>query len=606
MDSLAAGLSVRLFTLHGEQGEHYREQAWKEQFDGKRLPARRGGIYDSSGELLAGSLPVFDVVADLTHLRDAGIAARGVYGARKDEFGSVREVQLAFGDDELRRQFLDHAVRVLARPLGYRTEELHDLLASGTGSAELDDGLELEAARRIEMLLEENGIGGIYVREREEVYPSPERLTHVIGYLDATGKGREGVEGTMEEFLRGTEGYRLSKRTGGARRSPPTETIARRRTAATYSDHRHADQDIAERALDHAMVETKAERAVAIVMDPHTGDILALVNRPHFNLNTRIGSLRNVAVSDAFEPGSTFKIVTYSTAYERRLVHPQTIIDCEGASYYDPLMKETLGDHHGYGELSVEMAFAKSTNIGAYKIAKQIGGRELFEAALAFGFGKKTGLNLNAESPGKLREFEKWSNASLWGHCKGYEVSATPLQVARMLCVVANGGWLVQPRVVDRVVSANGNLVRKFPNGKTERLLSDLTIERMTSAMLAVTGDDGTGKQARVPGYHVAGKTGTARKYIEGVGYADGGWVNGVRIPPRYTVSFAGFLPAQAPRIACLVVVDDPQGDPAARFGGSVCGPVFSRIASQTMAYLDVPPDSPEELSLPEPVAAAP
>ena len=284
-------------------------------------------------------------------------------------------------------------------------------------------------------------------------------------------------------------------------------------------------------------------------MDPFTGEVLAMANRPHFDLSTREGKRGNIAVSDQFEPGSIFKIVALSGGLEEKVISPRTNLFCEWGNWRTGGM--VVKDHHPYGNLTAEDAFMKSSNIGFYKIALKLGPQRFFDYIQKFGFGQRTGIALTSEITGQIYPPEKWSRPSFASMARGYEVAVTPIQMATALGVIANGGELMKPLLVRKITDSDGRTVEEYKPRVLSRVISEKTAHQVREAMVKVVSEKGTAKRAAVEGYVVAGKTGTARKVANGKrGYLAG----------QYVVSFMGFLPAENPQFTALVMIDDPHG----------------------------------------------
>lgn len=580
-----SALSVRLVWLQVVNDEYYAEHAERYYVDEEELPPSRGRIIDRNGDLLARSQTVYRLIADANHLRDDGIAEVGV---AQSEGLSIREVRRKYSVEEISELYLTEVVRVLAKPLGVPNWELRQKFdKKKAGYIVLKRGLPEDDHRAMADLLRESKIGGVYFRqETQRFYPSPDRLTHVLGYVDAEGNGKTGVEKIAEEYLQGEAGFRFLERDRRGREivvfrgesKQPTEGHTVRLTIDM------ALQCIVENALAQAVDMYQPEKATIILMDPATGAVVAMASRPDYNLVTREGLRRNPAVSDLYEPGSTFKVVALAGALDRRLINLRTPIYCEeGIFEFDGL---TLEDHHPYGELSAQMVFAKSSNIGTFKIARQLSADSFYSYMRSFGFGQKTGIDLTAEAGGTVKRVENWSTPSLSRMGMGYEVSVTPLQMVAAYGAIANGGELMKPMVVSSIEDSRGRVVEKFEPETVRRVISEQAAARMREAMMAVVGEDGTGELAAVPGHRVAGKTGTARKYSP---------ENGEYLHGRYVVSFAGFFPAEDPKLVGLVVIDDPVAEGVNIYGGTIAGPIFSRIAGAAATYLNIEPSYTED-----------
>ena len=322
-------------------------------------------------------------------------------------------------------------------------------------------------------------------------------------------------------------------------------------------------------------------------MDPYTGEILALANAPDFNPNAyrdaREELRRNRAIQDIYEPGSTFKIVTASAAFEERAATPSTIIDASAGNIR--FGSRVINDDHNYGVLSFAQAIIKSSNVGAIKVALKLGPEKVSDYVRRFGFGKPTSPDFRGESPGIVWDPSKLTDSALASVAMGYQVGVTPLQMAQAVSVVANGGELVQPRVVRAVIRDRRRL--PVPRKVIARPITTDTAATLTQIMEGVV-TEGTGKAAQIPGYTVAGKTGTAKKLVNGSyrGHSD------------YNVSFVGFVPAQKPVFAIVVVVDSPHR--VSPYGGVVAAPIFQKIAQTALRHYGVP----QSINAPEPLSS--
>ncbi|PZR76173.1 MAG: penicillin-binding protein 2, partial [Chthoniobacterales bacterium] len=353
-------------------------------------------------------------------------------------------------------------------------------------------------------------------------------------------------------------------------------------------------QNIVEQEIDAAVREYRPEKATIILMRPQTGEILAMANRPNFDLNQRNTArpeqMKNRAIIDMMEPGSTFKIVTAAAALNERKVRPDTTIFCENGLWN--FGGRPLHDHKPYGELSVQDILIKSSNIGAAKLALSLGDQKFYEYIRRFGFGERTGVELPGEISGVIRPPQSWSKISITRIPMGHEVGVTPLQMTMAMATIANGGKLVTPRIVKSVTTADGKTISEFSPQILRQVISPETSREVATALRGVVSDRGTAAAAAVPGFNIAGKTGTAQKVDPHGGYEHG----------KEVVSFSGFLPADHPEFVAFVVLDDAKtSKPELNYGGQVAGPIFSRIAEKAARYLDLEPH-PELL---KPTAAA-
>ncbi|MCK4401593.1 hypothetical protein KAW08_04755, partial [bacterium] len=331
-------------------------------------------------------------------------------------------------------------------------------------------------------------------------------------------------------------------------------------------------QHILERELDRLVEKFSPKSVTGIVMNPNTGEILAMANRPTYDPNNA-GSFthdcrRNRAVTDAYEPGSTFKIITAAAALNNKVFEPEDVIFAENGSYR--FMRHTIHDHDPYGKITFRQALEVSSNIAFAKIGIKIGSKELYKYIRLFGFGAKTGIKLPGEAKGLLRSLSRWSKLSVGVIPFGQEISVTPLQLITAISAVANGGNLMAPMIVK---GFKPRVVRRVVSFKTSKVLSEI----LTGVV-----ETGTGINAQIEGYTIAGKTGTAQKYIPGEGYSS----------KKYVASFIGFLPVPNPQVAILIMVNEPQ---EAYYGSIVAAPAFKNVAQDVLRYLNIFPDKGEQ-----------
>jgi cell division protein FtsI (penicillin-binding protein 3) len=342
-------------------------------------------------------------------------------------------------------------------------------------------------------------------------------------------------------------------------------------------------QYIAEQELDEVVTRTRAAAGVVIVVEPQTGAILALAVRPTFDPNAPRGDAnlwRNRAINDAYEPGSTFKLVAAAAALEERLVSPGELIDGEDGSLV--VENTVVHDSHKNGWMTFAQVLQKSSNIGMVKVAQRLGPDRLARYVSAFGFGQKTDVDLSGEQRGLIKEPQAWSRRTLASLAMGQEIGVTPMQLVMAVSAIANGGTLMRPFVVSEVRTPAGETVARFDPIVRRRVVSTETAGVMTDILRGVVLAGGTGTLAAVAGYDVAGKTGTAQK-------AD--LLTGGYSATRMVSSFVGYLPADDPKLCILVMVDEPQ---TAHWGGIVAAPVFQRIAAQAVRHLGILPKSEE------------
>jgi cell division protein FtsI (penicillin-binding protein 3)/stage V sporulation protein D (sporulation-specific penicillin-binding protein) len=412
-------------------------------------------------------------------------------------------------------------------------------------------------------------------------------LCHVVGFTDFDQHGIQGVEASMDQYLRGEDGYRY------------VERDARGREIVLYRGLEHEPRDgfqvhltidlhlqtIVEDELDTAMREYTPEKATIILMRPQTGEILAMANRPNYDLNLRSEAdpeqKKNRAITDLMEPGSTFKIVTAAAAINERRVRLDSMIYCENGVWNFGGRPLHDHGHKGYGDLTVQDVLVHSSNIGAAKMAIMLGEQKFYEYIRRFGFGDRTGIELPGEIGGMVHPPRSWSKISITRIPMGQEVGVTPLQMIVAMSTIANGGKLVQPRIVKSIIDDHGKPLSVLRPTDVRQVISPETASKIAFALRGVATKRGTAAEAAVPGFTISGKTGTAQKAAPHGGYEKN----------KYVVSFSGFLPSENPAFVGLVVLDDAHPkDPNLNYGGTVAGPIFSRVAEQAARYLDLEP----------------
>lgn len=478
------------------------------------------------------------------------------------------------------RQIKDkrNVARLLSPILKVSESFLIERLSRDKGFIWLKRKLSPEESARVKALC----IEGIeFLKEPKRFYPNGSLASHLVGYAGMDNKGLEGLELFYDEYLKGSPGYRATLRD------------AKRRAIASFEYEYYPSidgfdlaltideviQHIAEREIDRAMKDAHPKGACIIVMDPKTGDILALSNRPTYDLNSfgeiPLDRKRNRVVTDMFEPGSTFKIVTAAAALEKKVVGLNDRFFCENGEYR--IAGHILHDHKPHGWLTFRQVIEKSSNIGTVKVAQILGPSELYRFVKAFGFGQLTEVDLPGEVPGFIRPPSLWSKLSISAIPMGQEVTVTPIQLACAISAIANGGELVKPRVVTSIQDKKGQIIKSFEPTVIKRVISAETAAIMRDILSGVV-SDGTGKLAEVEGYKVAGKTGTSQK-IE---------PNGTYSHSKFIASFIGFAPVDDPRIAVVVMLDEPK---PFYYGGVVAAPVFKRVAQDVLRYLEIKPE---------------
>jgi len=413
--------------------------------------------------------------------------------------------------------------------------------------------------------------------EYKRFYPHGELLANLLGFTNVDSQGIEGVERMMDGELGGKPGKRFTRRDALGREIKAFEermipAVDGHRVVLTIDRYL---QYVTERALDRAYRKWKAKGAVAVLMNPHNGEVLAMATRPTFDPNSPgqvpFENYRNRAVTDMFEPGSVFKIVAATALLGERKVTMTEKINCEQGEWTWGF--KTLHDVHGYGLLSFPEVIIKSSNIGTTKFASRLAPKTLDHYMKLFGFGRKTGIDLEGEAPGFLRPPPQWSKTSPYAVPIGQEVMVTALQLGRAISFIANGGYLVEPQVIERVEDIHGVTLREKAPSREEPKLEPAIVEVLKEILWKAT-EEGTGKSARVKGIPVAGKTGTAQKIL---GYRKG------YSHSNFMGSFIGFAPADEPILSMVVVLDDPR---PLYYGGTVAAPVFSEVMEAALAHL--------------------
>lgn len=504
------------------------------------IPASRGTIYDRNGVQLAIGEHATTIYADPRQIRDPERVA----------------------------QFAARALRLDPRRLAER------LAARKRGFVYVAR----QADPRRAAALARRGIDGLgFYAEERRAYPQRSIAAHVLGYAGIDNRGIAGLEWSLDKILAGKPGSQTFVKDPVGRAIEVVQTTPEREGRDVYLTLDHNLQATAESVLRATVRRWGAKAASAVVLDPRDGAVLAMAVAPGFDAN-RFGAAptwltRNRAVTDTYEPGSTFKLITVAGVLSERIAEPDT-------TYVLPpsirVADRVINEAHSRGteQMSVADILSRSSNVGTITLALALGKERVAKWIGRFGFGRPTGIDFPGETAGIVLPPKRWSGSTIGNVPIGHGIAVTPVQMATAYAVVANGGMLVQPHLVRRI----GGGKRVVP--KTRRILSP-GVARTMAAMLEGVVDDaaGTGAEAAVPGYHVAGKTGTAAKPDERGGYSQS----------RYVASFVGFVPVTKPRLVILVTVDEPRG---AIWGGVVAAPAFQQIARFGLQYLEIPPDS--------------
>jgi cell division protein FtsI (penicillin-binding protein 3) len=505
------------------------------------ISPKRGTIYDRKGRELAVSLPMDSVFGDPAEITDAGLVAR-----------------------------------LVSRVVNTPADDLETKIGGARTPVRLARKLSPEMVQRIEDM---NLRGVFFQKENRRVYPQRQLAAHVLGYVDVDEKGMGGVEYSLDREIRGRPG-RMMAMADGRRRWYDGQGSAPDPGANVTLTIDETIQYIAEKELAKAIDETHAKAGTVVVQNPNNGELLAVANWPTFDPNDP-GSYPDEArmdraVSAAYEPGSTFKVITLTGAIENGVARPDTLVDCQMGKIF--VAGRLIHDWHPFGTLTVEKILAHSSDVGAIKVALQLGAPRFYDTIRSFGIGQPTGIELPGENRGLLRPLDNWSGSSIGSIAMGQEVSVTPIQITSAISAIANGGTLYRPRIIQ---DADGKIgISARPDTEPRDVTDQKTAADMRHMMEDVV-LEGTGKPAQLNGYTAAGKSGTAQKIDPATGRYSA---------TQYNSSFVGFAPVNEPAITILVVLDSPVG---AHHGGEVGGPVFKRVAEQVLAYLATAHDVP-------------
>ncbi len=543
------GIAVRLFVLQVWNHKELAQMAASQQQDVLEVGARRGSIYDRKMNELAASVEMPTVVANPREIKEPAKTAQALSGILEIDTQVI-----------LQKLSSSKAYKILKRKVTPEIEK------------------QILAAR----------LSGIHLYpEPKRFYPQKELAGQLLGFLNAEDQGEYGLEKLFEQELRGQAGKILVERDARQQiiESQFSEQPVPGKSLILTIDK--TVQYIVEQELSAAVLQNKALAGTAVIVKPESGQILAMANYPDFNPNRYseypIGVFRNRAVADVYEPGSTFKIITIGSALDEGILSPTEMVDCQMGKIV--LASHIVHDHSAYGMLDYSGILTHSSNIGAIKIGLRLGKERFFRRITSFSIGEKTGVDLPGEVSGLLRKPDSWSGVSAGFIGMGHEVGVTPLQMATVVSVVANGGYWVRPHLVQKVLSPQGDLLAQTPVERRP-VLKGLTAAYLKKAMEAVVAE-GTARSARMDFYNVAGKTGTAQKQENG-GYSKS----------KYVASFMGYVPASNPAFAGIVVIDEPRT--GAYYGGEVAAPVFKAMAEKILRYMEIPPEkNPSVASLP-------
>ena len=542
------GLGMKVVDTHIRKGEFLAKKAEQDYSRSVKITGDRGRILDRNLTPLGTNIDMVNVTADPRMVQNKKATAK-----------------------------------ILARILGMDTQRLVQALSKKGAYALLARNIAQDEARKIR---EKNLRGIFFENSSKRFYPNREMAAQVLGFTGWDGAGREGLE------------YRYNSQLSG-------KTIEMERTAAGNGRYLEIDnrkkaelagnslvltldkqiQFLTEKTLENTVKTHRAKSGMALVLRPATGELLAVAHYPAFNPNTEVdykqGLWRNRAATDAFEPGSAMKVFTVAAALEKGLT-PNTLFNCENGKYR--VGRYTIKDTHAYEILNMRRVIQVSSNIGSAKMAEIIGPKALHQYLTRFGFGKKPGSGSPGETAGTLAPYSQWAQIDLDAIAFGQGIAVSAIQLIAGMGAIANDGVFMKPMLIKKIISRTGEDVKVFNPENLGRVISTDTAREVKTMMAMAVDDEGTGPKARLDGYPVCGKTGTAQKTAKGQkGY----------LKNRYTSVFAGFAPKDQPRLAALVVVDEPRNK---YYGGDVAAPAFKTIMAQSFNYLNIPPAEPRQM----------
>lgn len=536
--------------------EHNRENI-------RTLHARRGNIVDARGNLLASTREVYEVGVDPK-----------VFDLEKSQEKLGELARMLGASEQILVEKCLRRTRTVKGPDGPEQRDVRWV--------ELADAVDQELYKRIVEL----DIRGIYGnRKFERYYPGGKLAAHLLGFINKEETAVMGVERYMDFYLNGQDGWREYEHDGRQR-----ELAQFRKREVPPADGMHVEltldlvvQHIVEEEIDRIAREYTPESATIIVSEPATGDVLAMASYPNFDLNhyweASLDQHRNRATNDIIEPGSTFKAITVAAALNEGVVRANDTFDCSvDVVEYKGRKIRLPGDHHRYGELTVSDIVKKSSNRGAAFLGMELGEDRLYEYARAFGFGEITGIGPAGEENGILHAVEDWDGLTISRMPMGHAVSATPLQIHYAMSVIANDGVLVKPRLIKRVYEEGEEADIRFDPSPRRRVISTQVAREVANMLMGVVGNDGTARRAAIPGFEVAGKTGTTQKIVDGRYSRE-----------HHVASFVGFFPASQPRLVVSVIVNDPQLR-GLGYGGVVAAPSFHDVSEKLIRYLGIQP----------------
>jgi cell division protein FtsI/penicillin-binding protein 2 len=532
-------VAFRLYYLQIEKSEYFKFLADRQHNIYYKITPNRGTIYDRKHKKLAFNFDIFSCYANprkIIHKEKVAAYLSNLFDIDKETV--------------LERLNKDKAFIWIKRHLSEKeTEQIKSLNISGIN----------------------------LIKESNRFYPNQSLASHVLGYVDIDNKGLEGIELYYDDYLKGAPGLNIVTRDAKGRiieanQYQITSSLESYDLVLTLD---RFIQYIAEREIDKVYKKYKAKSAVIIVMNPENGEILALANRPTFDPNKideyQAEARRNRAITDIFEPGSVFKMVTATAALNEQVITLDDKIYCEEGEY--KIYNHILHDHKPFKELTFKEIIEHSSNIGVVKTAQRLNKRDFYNYIKDFGFGQATGVDLPGERTGIIRRPADWSKISISAIPIGQEIAVTALQMLSATSAIGNDGVLMKPHIVKSIVKHDNETVKQIKPQTVRKVAETEAIDKVKQALLEVV-ESGTGTRADFEGYSICGKTGTAQKIKPGGGYSHS----------SYIASFAGFLPKDNPKLAIIVVVDEPR---PVYYGGHVAAPVFKAVAKEVMRYIE-------------------
>jgi len=562
----------RLIFIQIINGDDYLKKAVDQWTKDIAIPSKRGIIYDRNGKKMAVSATAYILYARPVQIKD------------KVAMAKILSEVLKMDEQTVLKKISDNKSNVLIK-----------------------QKVDSEKVNELREKLLANKLNGIeFVDDCKRFYPQANFASHLLGFTNNDNTGQDGVEAAFDKYLNGFPGRNIVMTDGHGDELPGSDRkyFEPQDGLNLVLSVDEVIQHFAEKAIENAQIENKAKRAMAIVMDPKTGDILAMVAKSDYDNNEPRKAPANVAdrwptmkdkeqldelykvwrnpiLSDSYEPGSTFKIITSAAGLEENVVNPDDRFYCSGFVTVGGHRLKCWRSYRPHGSETFTQGVQNSCNPVFIEVGQRLGKEKFVKYIKAFGFGAPTNVNLPGEASGIVRDVSAVGPVELANIAFGQGITVTPIQLITAVSAVANGGYLMEPRIAKKLVDNDGNAVHEFEPRVVRQVISKETSEVLRGILASVV-SDGTGRGAMVPGFKVAGKTGTAQKAE-----------NGRYVSGKFVASFVGFAPANDPKVAVLVVIDEPNG--SSTFGGVIAAPVVGSIIGDTLRYLDVKPQYTEE-----------